>query len=154
MSTQHGRGTVGTGVKVFQADAASQGFWPGDHIDCVDGELCWILPPCGNDDRGCDCWSEFEGASTGGRTTTARVGVLEDSTRSEVLRVLRTAATPLIGPVLAQRAAEATLAAASQFKPGTFVLRDLRGVRSQFCEHHQEQFGSGVRWDPADGTGR
>lgn len=154
MSTHRGRAAAGAGIRVFQADRATQGLWPGDHMDCVDGELCWILPRCGDHERGCDCWSEFQGASTGGRTTTARIGVLKDATRTEVLRVLRSAAAPSVGPVLAQRTAEATLAAAAQFEPGTFVVRALRGVRSQFCEHHQEQFRSGIRWNPADGAER
>lgn len=117
-------------VKVLVADAATQGFWPGDHDDCIDGELCWVLPPCANDALHCACWSEFQGASTGGRTTTARVEVLRSTSRREVLRTLRDAATPLLGPVLAERSAEVTLSTASQFVSGTFVVRDARGLRS------------------------
>ena len=64
------------------------------------------------------------------------------------------AATPLLGPVLAARSAEVTLSAASQFVSGTFVVRDARGLRAQFCEHHQREFGSGVRWSTSGKGGR
>jgi hypothetical protein len=143
-----GRSRTGPGaVKVLVADLATQGSWSGDHSDCIDGELCWVLPPCANDPRGCDCWSELQGASSGGRTTTARVAVLRGTTRTEILRTLRDAATPLVGPVLAQRSAETTLAAAAAFRPGTFVRRDARGLRSQFCDAHQREFESGEPWN-------
>jgi hypothetical protein len=132
-----------TGVKVLVASARTQEHAPVRRFECLEGELCWVLPSCGNEPRGCSCWSEFEGASTQGRTTTVRVSLLRDMDRRAVLTVLRASATSLVGPVLGARAAERSLEIAERVPLGTFLIRGSDGVRSQFCEHHQQLFATG-----------
>jgi len=124
-------------VKVLVATARSQGRRASDRMECVEGELVYLLEPCPESRRfpysGCPCGISFIGMSSDLATTTAEVLELE-LTREEFVGCL-VANHELRRSVEctcdfdAELIADQVLGAAEPLRPGTIVERLVDHVR-------------------------
>jgi hypothetical protein len=80
-------------MKALVATKATQGTRRNDSMDCVEGELVWMLDACPaskrNPDGRCDCGRTFMGMSSQRLTTTARVRDIPWLTRDNYAAALR-----------------------------------------------------------------
>ena len=103
--------------------------WPGVGERCLDGEIVWLPPRCGQ--PGCSCLRAFAGCVTHGLTPTARVQHLE-TTRSEFREMLRaTVCTNCWPPASIPGLAQMLITLAARFPAGAVVARGPRGGVSQ-----------------------
>ena len=80
-------------MKALVATKATQGTRRNDSMECVEGELLWMLEPCPasrrNPDGRCDCGRMFMGMSSQRVTTTAIVRDIPWLTRANYAAALR-----------------------------------------------------------------
>ncbi len=99
--------------------------WRGPRNDCLDGELVWMPPRCG--DPNCSCLSTFAGCVTHGLTPTARVERL-DTTPAQLTEMLRaTVCRDCWPPSSIPRLARTLIALAERFPVDAVVARGPRG---------------------------
>ncbi|KFU75976.1 hypothetical protein SAMN04489729_1901 [Amycolatopsis lurida] len=115
-------------MKLLVATAKTQGARENDFDHCVEGELLWVAPPCGDGesspDSRCGCGRAFGGLSSHRGTTTALVADLPGFTFSDYADALRSSlAAQGWPPEAAEDVATDLLALASEWEVGTVLER-------------------------------
>lgn len=122
-------------MKVFVATSVNQGVRAKDEMNCIDGELVWMVDPCPLSvrypDGPCPCGRTFRGMYSDGVTTTALVRDIDRLTREEYELALKASHDNRPGctcPFDAPAMVDALIRRAARWPVGTIVGRRLQRV--------------------------